>query len=372
MTKKVYNRMKEEMHKTGKLSRNIRIILAITGKDILDAVKNKTILSVLLSALFLFGFYMLFPILEQEDIIDLYDSGASTWIPALQDSSPFKVNTYETLEAMQYRVSRRGEQELGLVLPPGFDQAVESGGPVKLQGYLLNWISEKKASQLVSQAETQLAGVVGVPVSISVERLYMLPNTTGTAFSRTVGTLLLILFCGLLLVPTLMLEEKRTCTLDALLVSPASSAQITVGKALAGLFFCLLAFGLASLFNSPMILQWGLVILAGVGAALFCISLGLFLGSVVNNNQQMRLTANLLIFPFVIAIFISLEFELLPAWLVGICRWLPTTVAFDLMRASLTPHTELAFIVPRLAVMLLSTVAILGVVVWKTRRSDRM
>jgi ABC-type transport system involved in multi-copper enzyme maturation permease subunit len=360
------------MQTTGKFSRNLRIILAITSKDILDAIKNKTILSVLLSALFLFGFYMLFPILEQEAIIDLYDAGDSTWISALQDSSPIKVNTYDTLEAMQYRVSRRGEQELGLVLPTGFDQAVASGGPVKLQGYLLNWIDEKKTLQLISQAETQLAGVIGAPVTISVERLFMLPNTTGTALSRAVGTLLLIFFCGLLLVPNLMLEEKRTRTLDALLVSPASSGQITIGKALAGLFFCILAFGLASFFNSPMILQWGLAVLAGVGAALFCISLGLFLGTVVVNNQQMRVTANLLIFPFVIAIFISLEAELLPAWLVSICRWLPPTAAFDLMRVSFTPHTELAFIVPRLAVMLLSIVVLLGVVAWKTRRSDRM
>ena len=116
------------------LRQHFRIILAITGKDIQDAVKNKTILSVLLSALFLFGFYMLFPILEQEDIIDLFDAGHSTWISALQDSSPFKVNTYETLDAMQYRVSRRGEQELGLVLPNNFDQVVASGGPVSLQG----------------------------------------------------------------------------------------------------------------------------------------------------------------------------------------------------------------------------------------------
>ncbi len=78
------------MQTTGKLSRNLRIILAITGKDILDAIKNKTILSVLLTALFLFGFYMLYPLLEQEDVIDLYAAGGSAWIPALEDSSPYQ------------------------------------------------------------------------------------------------------------------------------------------------------------------------------------------------------------------------------------------------------------------------------------------
>ncbi len=155
-----------------------------------------------------------------------------------------------TQEAMQYRVSRRGEQELGLVLPTDFDQAVASGGPVKLQGYLLNWVSEKNAIQLVNQAETQISGVVDAPVSISIKRLFMLPETTGTALSRGLGSLLLIILCGLLVVPILMLEEKRTRTLDALLVSPASAGQITIGKALAGLFFCFLGLGLALLFNS--------------------------------------------------------------------------------------------------------------------------
>jgi len=353
------------------ISHQIRIILAITAKDILDAIKNKTILSVLLTAMFLFGFYMLFPILEQEDIIHLYDAGGSAWIPALQDSSPFKINTYETREAMQYRLSRRGEQQLGLVLPSDFDQVVESGGPVNLQGYLLNWVSDKKAIQLISQAETQFSGLVGAPVSISMQRLFMLPNTTGTAVSRGLGSLLLIALCGLLVVPILMLEEKRTRTLDALLVSPASAGQITIAKALAGLFFCFLGFGLALLFNSTIILQWWLVLLAFVGAALLSVSLGLFLGTMVENNQQMRVTANFLIFPLTIAIFVSLEAELLPSWLVAICRWLPTTAAFDLMRASFTPQTSLAFIVPRIAVILLSIAVLLGVVAWKIRRSDR-
>ncbi len=80
----------------------------------------------------------------------------------------------------------------------------------------------------------------------------------------------------------------------------------------------------------------------------------------VDNQQQMRVIANLLIVPMTIAIFISLESDLLPAWLVGICRWLPTTAAFDLMRASFTPHTELAFIAPRLVVILLVHCSLIG------------
>jgi ABC-2 type transport system permease protein len=350
---------------------NIRIILAITGKDILDAVRNKTIISVLVSALFVFIFYMFLPILEQEDILRLYDAGGSTWLPALVDSQPFKISVYNTLEEMQSRIIRGGEPALGLALPIGLDQVVASGGSPELQGYLLNWVSDKQASQIVAQAQAQIAGVIGIPVNLSVERVFLLPGSTGTGLSRAVGSLLLVMMVGLVLVPSLMLEEKRSRTLDALLVSPATPGQITTGKALSGLFFCCLAFGLICLFNLSLVLQWGLVLLACLCAALFMVSLGLLLGTVMDNRQQLLVIANVMIFPMLIAIFISVETEILPVWLTTIARWLPFTVAFDLLRASFTPHTGLSFIVPRVADVLWFVIVFLGMVAWKVRRSDR-
>jgi ABC-type transport system involved in multi-copper enzyme maturation permease subunit len=364
---------KKELHMNKiSLRQHIRIILAITGKDILDAIKNKTTISVLISALFAFFFYMLLPTLEQDDIIRLYDAGGSAWLTALEDSQPFRISVYNTQEAMLDRISLSGERELGLVLPADYDQVVANGGLVELQGYLLNWVSEKRTSEMITQAEEQLAGVVGTPVNITVERLFMLPTSTGTGLSRAVGCLLLIIMCGMVLVPNLMFEEKRARTLEALLVSPASAGQITMGKALTGLFFCLLGFGLACLFNASLIRQWGLTLLAGLCAAFFTVSLGLLLGAMVENRQQFMVMANLTIFPLLIAIFISVETELLPVWLVTIARWLPTTAAFDLLRASFTPQTGFDFIAPRIAVILLFVIGLLGFVAWKIMRSDRM
>ena len=50
---------------------------------------------------------------------------------------------------------------------------------------------------------------------------------------------------ALMLIPYLMLEEKQTKTLDALLTSPASPGQVVLGKALAGFFYILVIGGLA-------------------------------------------------------------------------------------------------------------------------------
>ena len=360
------------MQTTGKFNRSLRIILAITAKDILDALKNKTTISVIVSALFLLLFYIFLPMLEQDSIIRLYDADGSTWLPALEQSQPFKISDYSTQEAMLYRISRSGELELGLVLPHGFDQAVSKGGSIELQGYLLNWVSHHQTEEMITKAKAQISAVVGVPVTITLERLFMLPESTGTSLSRALGSLLLILMSGMVLVPNLMLEEKRARTLDALMVSPASAGQITIGKAFAGLFFCLLGYGLACLFNASLIIQWGLTLLAGTCAALFSVAFGMLLGELVENRQQMTLSANFTIFPMVIAVFISIETELLPAWLVSICRWLPVTAAFDLLRTSFTPHTNMAFIVSRSADILLFVILILAFVAWKIRRSDRV
>jgi ABC-type multidrug transport system permease subunit len=354
------------------LPNNIRIILAITAKDIQDAIKNKTTISLLASALFLFIFYMLFSVLEQENVIRLYDAGISTWLPMIEDSVPNRIIVESTQDALQYNLSRRGESQLGLVLPADFDQEVRRAHQVNLQGYLLNWVSQKQASHLITQAEAQIADIVDTPIIISVERVFMLPESTGTGLNRAVGSIVMVVMSGLMLVPNLILEEKRTHTLDALLVSPASAGQIAAGKALTGVFYCLVGFVLASLINASLFLQWELALLAGVCAISFSVALGLLLGVGIDNRQQLLVLANVTIFPMLIAVFMSLEAELLPVWLVTICRWLPITVAFDLLRASFTPQTSLAFIAPRLADALLFVIVLLGLVVWKIRQADRL
>jgi hypothetical protein len=354
------------------LHQKIRIVLTIAGKDITDAVRNKTTISVLFSALFLLIFYMLFPILEQEEVINLYDAGGSGYFLALEDSQPFRISVYDTQEAMLNRISHSGAQELGLVLPHNFDQEVVRGTPVSLQGYLLNWVSERQTATMVAMAETQIASVVGTPVDIFVERLFMLPESTGTSLNRGLGILLLVTMTGMILVPHLMLEEKRARTMDALLVSPATAGQIASAKFLAGLAFCLLGVILAYLLNSRLILQWGVAIVAILCVAFFSVSLGLFLGAMVEDRQNMIFMANLTIFPLIVAIFISIETEILPHWLVTICKWLPITAAFDLLRASFTPHTGFTFIAPRVADVLLFILIFLGLTAWRIKRSDRM
>jgi hypothetical protein len=91
MAKKV--KIKEShMNKTS-FSQNIRIIMAITGKDILDAIRNKTILSTLITMLFIVIAYKILPTFTGTDtpLVFLYDADHSVYTPALENSNLISV-----------------------------------------------------------------------------------------------------------------------------------------------------------------------------------------------------------------------------------------------------------------------------------------
>jgi hypothetical protein len=74
------------------LRQNLRIIWAITAKDIVDGIKNKTTLSVIITALLLAVFYKFLPSLEKGDALPtvmIYDAGNSIIVPMLENSSSF-------------------------------------------------------------------------------------------------------------------------------------------------------------------------------------------------------------------------------------------------------------------------------------------
>jgi ABC-type Na+ efflux pump permease subunit len=204
-----------------------------------------------------------------------------------------------------------------------------------------------------------------------VERIYLRPDSSGLGSSAAFAMVYVVLMIGVSLIPNLMFEEKRTKTLDALLVSPASAGHVTIAKALVGVIYCLLGLAIASAINYTLIVQWWLVILAALGGALFAVAIGLMLGTLLESRQQLMIWAWVVILPLVIPLILSLVEELLPAWLVRICRALPFSSLFDLYRISFSNQATWGLWVPRLALLAAWAAPFLALVAWRVRRSDR-
>jgi len=359
-----------------KLRESLRIIWAITAKDIADAVKNRITLSTILMVLFMIVFYRYLPALQNGDIpprLAVYDVGSSRLVAELENNTQFDLVETSSQQGMERYLGDKDIVVLGLVLPADFDQALESGERVELDGHVVHWATDAAATEVKEFFEGQLTELTGKPVRIHVAGniVYTQEDSRGFAFLASMSVIFVITMVGVSVVPHLMIEEKRAKTLDALLVSPASTGQVVIAKALTGLFYCLTASAVVLAFNTALIAHWGLAILAAGCGSLFTIALGLLLGSVIETRQQFALWAWILILPLLLPVFLSIMDDILPAGVITVMRWIPTVALSRALRVSFSNSAPLAQFGPELALVAGCAVPIFAAVAWVVRRSDQ-
>jgi ABC-2 type transport system permease protein len=221
--------------------------------------------------------------------------------------------------------------------------------------------------------EGELTHLVGRPVRVNLDtsEITPRPDSEGPLFLVAVAILLALTIAGATIVPHLMIEEKQTRTLDALLVSPARSSHLVIAKALTGLFYCLTIGGVVLAFNAAVINHWGLAILTTLLGSLFTVALGLLLGSLFEVKQQLTMWGFVLIAVLLIPVFLSLMRSILPDSVGAVISWIPTVALSTVFRVSFSGGAPLAEFGPQLALVVAWTAPIMAATVWIVRRSDR-
>jgi ABC-2 type transport system permease protein len=368
----------KENNSLGKrLREDARVIWAIAAKDIADALKNKTTLTAMLVVLFMIAFYRFMPALTGGDELTnvlVFDAGESSLVAALENSPLLDVYTGYASPAQMARYLANGDvPELGLVIPADYDRALASGRQPVLDGYVQHWVDDEEAQALKSLVEGEAAGWPGGPVRIDLEGhvVYTDKGSTGPAFTAAMSLIFATVLLGITTIPHLMIEEKKAKTMDALLVSPAGSAHVVMGKGLAGAFYGLAAVTIVLIVNGPLITHWALAVLVGICGVLFAVAVGLFLGSVVENRMQLNIWAWVLILPLLLPVFLSIMTDLLPAAAIRIMGWIPTVALSRAIRVSFAERAPLADFAPELALIVGCAALVLALVTWHVRRSDR-
>ena len=286
-----------------------------------------------------------------------------------------RLNLYEcdSQEDMEFFLAKSDVPELGLVIPADFDKALTSDAELELDGYVLHWVSDADADELKSLVEGEIAELVGRPVRIRLEGniVYTQKESTGFAFAAAMSVMFATIMIGIALIPNLMLEEKKTKTLEALLVSPATSGHVVAGKALTGLFYGLTATAVSLAANAVLVTHWGLAIVTVTCGVLFAVALGLLLGSIIENRMQLNLWAWVVLLPLLLPVFLSIMDDLLPARAIAVMNWIPTVALSRVLRVSFSNSAPLAQYGPELALVISCSTLILVAVVWIVRRSDR-
>jgi ABC-2 type transport system permease protein len=359
-----------------KLSENLRIIWAIAAKDIMDAIKNKTTLTAILLVLFMMVAYRLLPSLENADTpprLALFDAGKSRLVADLENSFEFDLVSLPSAEKMKAYVGDKDIVMLGLVLPPGFDERLASADHIELDGYTVHWADDDAVTRVQTFFQKRLTEITEKPVRINTAGniVYTQKDSRGYALLAALSVVFAITIGGISLVPNLMLEEKQTKTMRALLVSPASVGQIVTGKALAGMFYCLAGTGVALVINQKLINQWGLASLGALCGSLFAVGLGLLLGSTIELRGQLVLWTWFLLIALLMPVFLSILDEILPTTLIAVLGWIPTVALSKILRLSFSDRAPLAQFGPELVLVTGWSALILAAVVWVVRRSDR-
>jgi ABC-2 type transport system permease protein len=355
-----------------KLMDNLYMAWAIGLKDIVDALKNKATRTniILMAGLVVFFWWAstLRPFDKKIDVAvyDEGDSSLTSGMVALTDGYKFKFHKAASFHEMERMM---GYKQLGVVIPADFDQTLASGGEATLSGYVL-WVHRGRAAELEVKYSDKFSELLGQPVRVEIGENFILPAPDVETSGVHVHMLFATLFVVISLVPALMLEEKQTKTLDALLVSPASAGQVVMGKALTGLFYALLGGGLFFALNWANVTNWGLALVAFVCCALFSIGLALVIGSFVQSQQHMVLWMLPIMFVLVIPTFFSQEPNLAPG-LKAVFSWLPTSAMVRIFQFSMSSSAPLGQLLTNLAIALGGIVLVFATVIWKVRRADR-
>jgi ABC-2 type transport system permease protein len=301
----------------------------------------------------------------------VYDAGNPVMMALLEDSPAVDLFTYESETQMLYYLSNGEQPELGLVIHAGFDQQIQAGTTLTLQGYMLHFFTKEQVSDLTRYMQDEFEYLIGEPVTIKIEPIELQPDTHGITILASMGFGFVILMVGMIAIPHMMLEEKQHKTMEAMLISPANSLHIVISKALTGLILTVVIFVGSLFLFRYVIVHWGLAMMAGFLGALFAVSFGLLLGILVDTRQQLVLWAWVGLIPIFFPMILSIMDDLLPEWLILIFKWVPSSGLMRALRSSMVGEPPGAFYVPQLALLLVSATLVFAIDIWLIRRMDR-
>jgi ABC-type transport system involved in cytochrome c biogenesis permease component len=351
------------------LLKNLRIVLAIAWKDILEGWKNKIILTSILTAIFLVAFYTYLPDLTRGDelpLLVIYDPNEYIENKDTVNLTDFNHRVESEENIFLYELRDHETPVIGVKLEQDPHQS-KSTSPLILQGYTPYWMNSAHVESIKSSAEVALQSVLNTSVRINTDGNIVYPimdnHPYGKTFVATAGLLVQLALLGLSMAPQLIVEEKENQTLQAIIVSPANFMHFILGKTLAVLFYTTLTTIIGLIFVGPLVIHWGLVLLSLFIGMSTLILPGILLGVLLKSKQQIQIWVWVMFIPIILPIFFSIV-RILPKWLMNIIDWWPTVALARLLRAGFTLNPPLNTYGGEIIYLLSLSLVVLLITLW--------
>ncbi len=325
------------------------------------------------SAFFLYALFMpvLITLVTKVILLALFDPEPRLGMVDLGDSEisaaafeGIDLQRFDTREELVTRVEGH-DLDAGLVLPVGFDAAVRAGERPPLD---LSLSGESRVTDRIVLAVAvfdAVREVEGKPAPVEVTTAVGSEGALPLEDLIVLGILLWpLLVCSTLVPGMLIAQEREQRTLQALLVTPTTLAEVLFAKSALGfgmaMFMCLVTLGLADAFGAhPVALVVGLAV-----SILMCSEFGLLYGTIARDGKtvyNLAQTMNMVILAPLIWYFF-------PAWPQWPAKLFPTWWFIDPLYRITMQGATLGDVWFELAVALVFAALLAIPVVWLARR----
>lgn len=355
----------------------VRIVLAVASKDVVDAIKNRVTISIILGVAMIVLSTQALPLLlklRPEKNALVYDASRSTFVEEYGRGETHRFIEMPSRQAMLDEIGGIVAGTIGLQLPEDFAEMLDGNGPLEIEVYFSHAMKRSEVDEMVTFFSRELSDSLSRDVVLNAEgtEVYPAPDTGGHPFMVSITLVMSIMVVGMSLVPLLMIEEKEKHTIEVLMISPASYGQVVLGKAVAGMFYCVTAAAVVFAINYRLLATGWIALLAVVAAALFTVGLGLLFGVLfekpANMNMVIGLVLMFLMLPVILAVATVTN---LPALLQDVLPYIPSVAAGKLFSMSFSNVIDPGALVFNLGVLFGSALILLLLVVWRVRRMDR-
>lgn len=292
-------------------------------------------------------------------------------LEAFTASGYFRITGRGERPADLVRALDHGDAVIGLEVPRGFAADLAAGRPTQVQllvdGTSSNTatVAQGYATQIIQRFGLERQGGAaagGSGVDLRARAWYN-PNLESRVYNvpGVIGTIVMLM--GLLLTSLAVVREREIGTLEQLMVSPLSSAELILGKTLPVVVVCfvdLLVITAVAMvwFDVPLRGSFALLLFASVFYILAGLGLGLLISTVSNTQQEAFMSMFFFFLPAIILSGFMYPIANMPAVVRAISLANPIRHFLVVVRGVFLKGASFAALWPQIA-----TLAVMGVVV---------
>ena len=360
---------------------NLARVNAIYRKDLRDALRDSRLIIAILMPL-LIG--LLYSFMFKDDTkptakLGVVASGSTQLPAALQAATKsalrLQVQSFADQAALTRQV-RDKKVDVGLVVPAGFDSALQRGASPKLT-VILPASPSFGGDYVAAMLDRVTQSLSGQAPAATIVRV-TLPSTAGSSDSAfavlgarkifvLVAVILMLAMIAVYALPAVLTEETEKRTVEALTLI-ASDAEVIVAKSLFGLTYCVISVPLMLAITRVVPENVALFVVDVVLTSVTLVGLGLLLGGLMRTQTQLNTWSTVALIPLLApAIVVQLP---LPGWVEAIVSVLPTAQTMRLGVNALAGRHLFGAEWLSVAIILAWAVAGYGLVWWRLSRQE--